>query len=292
MTFAPDSLKDDRAYLLATYDVHPDSGKYPADLDPTEVGIVGDVNHRGGYHCGSDRLVPNDYSAKTARDKAGLTEAASALDIGMFSVKGADGKTYDWRDLSVWIVAECRKAAPDTKDIREVIYTDDGKRVLRWDRQNGQNSPPHVGEADNSHLTHTHISRYRDAQNRRLTPLFQRWHAQIMGDDVALSDADIDKVAAKTVEKLLQKNMPIPEDWMAQFPDDPSIQDGEIGYDTSVRSGYFHSRQGNEQLDVVEAKVDQILAALAGGTPLPPPAANTSATFTGTVDFAPAPPAP
>jgi hypothetical protein len=116
---------------------------------------------------------------------------------------------------------------------------------------------------------------------------------EIVEGDVALTDADIDKVANKTVEKLLQKNMPIPEDWKAQFPDDPTIQDGEIGYDTAVRSGYFHSRQGNEQLDALEAKVDQILIALAGGPTLPPPGNNTSTTGKGTFTFElDAPPAP
>lgn len=103
---------------------------------------------------------------------------------------------------------------------------------------------------------------------------------EIVEGDVPLTQADADLV----VKTLLQKNMPIPEDWKVQFPDDPTIQDGEIGYDTAVRSGYFHSRQGNEQLDALEAKVDQILAALAGGT-LPPPGPPTSTTGKGTFTF-------
>lgn len=71
--------------------------------------------------------------------------------------------------------------------------------------------------------------------------------ARIRGEDVALTDAEIQKIADRTVETLLKKNLPIPQIWMDAFPDDPSIQDGEIGYDTCVRSGYFHARQANDQ---------------------------------------------
>jgi len=271
VTYAPDALVQDRLYLLDTYDMHP--GEVSSDLDPDEVGIVGDSNHLGGYHCGKDRLVPNDYSAQTKRDKNGLTNAASGIDIGKFSTTGADGETYDWRDLSVWMVAECRKGAADTKDIREIIYTDDGKRVLRWDRENGQDSPPHTGEADDSHLTHTHISKYRDAEKRRLTPLFQRWQEEEVG--MAISDADVDKIAEATLAKFLKKQLEIPDEWKALWPDDPGIQDGSIGLVTVWRSGYFHARQGNEEVTggpvavQVPSKLDQILAILTQGVPVP-----------------------
>src|SRR5256885_6943450 len=65
--------------------------------DPAEVGIVGDGAHArtGGYHEGRDVLAAigryhpgappgdrgEDYSARLARDRARLTDDASALDV-------------------------------------------------------------------------------------------------------------------------------------------------------------------------------------------------------------------
>ena len=57
-------------------------------------------------------------------------------------------------------------------DVREIIYSPDGQRVLRWDRERGASSMPRPGEADASHLTHTHVSFYRDSEHRDKVPLF------------------------------------------------------------------------------------------------------------------------
>lgn len=53
------------------------------------LGIVGDLAHAGrpSYHNGRDRIekygrIQTDYSVQHPRDKAGLTNAASALDRG------------------------------------------------------------------------------------------------------------------------------------------------------------------------------------------------------------------
>ena len=182
MTYAPQSLKDDRAWLIDTLDMHPGSSSYPADLDPAEVGIVGSTAHvktGTSYHLGKSQLKAGAYSAVTTRDRAGLTDAASALDVGQFAYS-AGGRTWTQRDLAVWCVAQCRDAARDALDIREIIYSPDGKTVWRWDQQRGQASAPTLG-GDLSHLTHDHFSRYRDAETRPLRPLFQRWLAHITG---------------------------------------------------------------------------------------------------------------
>lgn len=188
MTYAPDTLKAARTLLLARLDMHPGSGSYPADLDPDEVGIVGDTAHavKGtSYHLGKDQLVADAYSARTARDRAGLSDAASALDIGQF-VKGS----ANLRHFTGWLFAQCRASAPDTLDLREVIGTVDGKTVLRWDAERGRSSAPQAGEADDSHLWHTHLSRYRDAEFRPLTPLLERYLREIglTGDDMDQKD--------------------------------------------------------------------------------------------------------
>lgn len=158
MTYAPGMLLGLRSYLAGR-----------TGLSPVSLGIVGDAAHarRASYHNGRDRILAynrlaTDYSARTARDRAGLTNAASALDIGNFP---------RLRAMSIDLVAQARRNAPGTSDIREIIYTPDGRTVLRWDRQRGIRSLPQPGEADNSHLAHTHISYYRDSERRsKLAP--------------------------------------------------------------------------------------------------------------------------
>lgn len=183
MTYAPATLVAARKRLLAL-DMHPGTGAYPADLDPDEIGIVGDTSHvQGGtsYHLGKDDLdlAADPYSARTARDKAGLTDAASAMDIGEFRVTTPKG-TFTQRDFAIWLVKECQANAPDTSDIREVIYSPDGKVVLRYDRERGYTSAPRTGEADSSHITHDHASLYRDAEKRySMLNLINRWLASI-----------------------------------------------------------------------------------------------------------------
>lgn len=173
MTFAPQSIAEARQFLLATFDMHP--GHLAADLDPDEVGIVGDSAHRGGYHCGRDRCSTSDYSvAESQRDRAGLSLASSALDVGEFDEVVA-GQRVTLRTLSLWLVEQCRAGTPDTADIREVIYSPDGKTVKRWDRLGRRSS------GDSSHLVHTHISYFRDSEGRSKRPLFVRFAAQLRG---------------------------------------------------------------------------------------------------------------
>jgi hypothetical protein len=183
MTTAPRNLLAVRSLLLTYLNVDKNAVK-ASDLEPGEVGIVGDANHRGGYHCGSDRVVNNDYSVvESHRDSSGLTLDASALDVGMFSVV-VGGRTHDLRTLSTWFVAQCVAGAADTGDIREIIYSPDGRTVKRWDRLKKRTS------GDSSHLIHTHFSFFRDSTKagRDQTPLFRRYLATIgliEGDDMS-----------------------------------------------------------------------------------------------------------
>ncbi|MDG4799738.1 hypothetical protein [Micromonospora sp. WMMD980] len=170
MTSAPANLLAVRTLLLAYLNVDKNVVR-DADLEPAEVGIVGDPSHRGGYHCGSDRVVANDYSVvESTRDRSGLTLYASALDVGTFSVRSG-GATHTLRTFSTWMVAQCAANAADTRDIREVIYSADGRTVRRWDRLGKRTS------GDSSHLYHTHISFFRDSTKagRDQTPLFRRY---------------------------------------------------------------------------------------------------------------------
>nr|WP_232533743.1 hypothetical protein [Plantactinospora sp. KBS50] len=146
-----------------------------SDLDPAEVGIVGDPSHKGGYHCGSDRVVTNDYSVvESPRDRSGLTIYASALDVGWFEIRTASG-LHNLRTFSTWCVTQCRANTADTADLREIIYSPDGKTVRRWDRLGKRTT------GDSSHLWHTHFSYFRDATkaNRDLRPLYTRYLTDI-----------------------------------------------------------------------------------------------------------------
>lgn len=150
MTYAPATLRTLAALYVAQGGVN--------------LGIVGDTSHQAmgtSYHLGKDQLIPTAYSIKTARDKAGLTNAASAMDFGRLN-----GSLAQLRTFSQWLVGQARANATGTFDMREIIYSPDGVAVLRWDRERGYASAPRPGEADNSHLTHTHVSWYRDAELR------------------------------------------------------------------------------------------------------------------------------
>jgi hypothetical protein len=174
MTYAPQTLKD----LMALWQA----------FGGVNLGIVGDVAHQQkgtSYHLGADDLQAGAYSATLARDRAGLTNAASAVDLGKL------GTYKGLQEFSVWLVAELQKADlryPPHRDVREVIYSPDGQVVRRWnalypDRifEGGTGT----GHGDDSHLTHTHISFYRDSEFRDKRPLFLTYWEKDMPQLVA-----------------------------------------------------------------------------------------------------------
>ncbi|BEL07816.1 hypothetical protein Q0Z83_060070 [Actinoplanes sichuanensis] len=181
-TYAPDSLQAARRLLLA----------HLPGLTSLEVGIVGDTAHADGgdsYHLGKgqirDRNGRDRYSVdESSRDRNGLSNAASALDIGTFAV-AIGGKRHDLRTFSVWLVAQCKANTADTRDIREVIYSPDGSTVKRWDRLGIRSS------GDSSHTFHTHISYFRDSESRDKTGLFRRYLTEIGLLEAPVTPADV-----------------------------------------------------------------------------------------------------
>lgn len=152
MTYAPDDLLAIQRYCRAQ------TGQ------PWEsLGITHQQPNGGGYHEGHDLLhlagrAPEDpggdYSYdESPRDRNGLTDAASAFDLG--------GGFSRFREITLGIVRACELGDPRTLDVREVIYTPNGREVWRWDRLGWRAS------GDSSHLTHTHISFFRDSAGRR-----------------------------------------------------------------------------------------------------------------------------
>lgn len=266
MSYAPDTI------LLARRLIQ---GVVPS-LSNVKLGIVGDDEHAKsgtGYHLGKDALKATAYSiVESARDRSGLTNAASALDVGWFTLRGKN-----LRDFSKWLVAECAAGAPDTLDIREVIYSPDGKTVKRWDRLKIRST------GDDSHLTHTHISWFRDSELRDKTSIFRRWFVEIgaLEDDNVLNADDkkwltteitriVDARADTIAEEVLVKTRFLKT---ADNPADPksyqrnlgdlagdtwaAVMRGKtLGGDALPTAGVFG--QINAKLDAVAAKLDAL----------------------------------
>lgn len=157
-------------------------GAYWKHQGGKNLGVVGDASHKAkgiSYHLGRAELQSDAYSRNAKRDRVGLSDAASAIDLGRL-----DGSLHKLRQFSNWLVDRAQHNAPGTRDIREIIWSPDGKRVLRWDRERGADSKPRLGEADDSHLTHTHVSFYRDAELRDHTVAFRPFFEKAKGDDV------------------------------------------------------------------------------------------------------------
>lgn len=163
MTFAPPTL-------IALARLWTDEGG-------VNLGIVGDAPHvLGGtsYHLGRNQLLPSAYSRVLPRDVAGLSDAASAIDLGRL-----DGSYANLQAFSRWLVERVRSMPTTYRDVREVIYSPDGQKVMRWDNHlrvlnlGGTGT----GQGDNSHLTHTHISFFRDSEFRDKRPLFAPYFA-------------------------------------------------------------------------------------------------------------------
>lgn len=177
MTYAPASITKAAAVWVAHGGVN--------------AGIVGSITtHCRGYHLGRDRILGpcackpagecrpgqgwNDYSVTLQRDRAGLTDAAAALDLG--PIKGSYAAL---QRFSRWLVAQCVASSADTDDIRELIYSPDGIAIYEWLRDRGEGSMPvRVPNPSTSMLTHrrhTHLSYYRDTEGRDKRPVFWRY---------------------------------------------------------------------------------------------------------------------
>jgi hypothetical protein len=182
-----------------------DLGAFWTSHGGVSLGVVGDTDHekRASYHNGGDviqhhgRTSATDYTIRTERDHDGLTDAASGIDLGRLGKTDAGLRTF-----SKWLVAQARADAPGTSDIREIIYSDDGKRVLRWDRERGHTSEPRTGEGDDTHLWHTHVSFYRDSEKRdkvgAFAGFFQGGDMAIQAPESLTSDYVVDVPAGRS----------------------------------------------------------------------------------------------
>jgi hypothetical protein len=142
--------------------------KTQTGLDNFSLGIVNNETDASYHHGWSQRDTDgSDYSwDESSRDWSWKTNAARALDIGNFS---------RLRELSLWLVSQCEanrrdpRVNVDCADIREIIYSPDGKTVKRWDRLGIRTS------GDPSHREHTHVSWFADAEHRSKVGPFKRF---------------------------------------------------------------------------------------------------------------------
>jgi hypothetical protein len=158
------------------------------------LGVVGNEKHCSGYHLGKDRIFSDcackpkgpcvkglgadDLSIKHPRDRDFLTNAASAIDLGALN-----GNLKNLRVFSRWLVARCMADPAVRHDVREVIYTVDGKVVQRYDAIDNKIRTG-KGQGNDSHLTHTHISFMRDSESREKVSLFRPFFEVAWGANV------------------------------------------------------------------------------------------------------------
>jgi hypothetical protein len=171
-----------------------DLARFWKDQRGRNLGIVGDTSHisKGvSYHLGKDELLPNAYSIRNPRDRDGLTNRASAIDLGKLH-----GKFVYLRVFSGWLVHRCMTDGEVRRDVREIIYTADGLTVQRW---SGIDNKIHKGpgNGDLTHLKHTHISFFRDSETRDKLALFKPFFEVGWGADVSQASQALDPSAIR-----------------------------------------------------------------------------------------------
>jgi hypothetical protein len=154
VTTAPDDLNQLRKQIIKA-----------TGLDSLAVGIAGDKKHalKGvSYHLGKDQIKPekNPYSVRLKRDKSGLTNAASAVDIGD---DWPHGGRAAWIRFNNLLVAALRAGDPALVTIRATNFSPDGVKRRRVDRQKAFQ----VEKSGDNVEIHTHIEWYRDTEGKR-----------------------------------------------------------------------------------------------------------------------------
>lgn len=144
-------------------------------LSPNDTGIVGDDNHDCGYHIGRSALINRgclhvsrgagdpreDYSVRLGRDRAGVTESASAFDLGS-GWSGHAGGHAAWLRFNVAFLSELIGRDARLNAVRAVNISTDGSTRHRYDREYG-----FAVQSTNDTVTiHTHMEFYRDTEGK------------------------------------------------------------------------------------------------------------------------------
>jgi hypothetical protein len=227
-------------------------------LGAVDVGIVGDGAHQrtGGYHEARDVLTMigryhgpasanvgssgEDYSARQARDRNGLTANASATDVGSQWPHGGRAAWLRWNNL---LYQEMRDRPGNLPALRAVNICLDGRTKQRYDQlHRGDGLIPSTDTVD----THTHLELWRDTEGNRvatLNRLVQLMHAAINGTTP--------QPAVQEVDMQLGDTFTIPN-----WDNDPRLKANEP---TSVQTALAVAQQRSYQ---AKANTDLILAQL------------------------------
>lgn len=143
------------------------------------LGIVGNASHAWGYHLGRNRIFGpggrgnSDPSVRHPRDRAGLSNAAAAIDLGRLG-----GSLPALHDFGDWLAARCVAGAPGTADIAQVIWPR-GDGVWYWTAAHPSRTHrlPPESTAARTHTRHAHISFRRDSERRAKVPLVAPYFA-------------------------------------------------------------------------------------------------------------------
>lgn len=176
-------------------------------LSAEDVGIVGDGAHQrtGGYHEGRDVIVSigrfhapasanvgsgvEDYSARQARDRTGLTNSSSASDVGSQWPHGGRAAWLRWNNL---LYAEMHDRPGNLPALRAVNISLDGRHKQRYDQLHRGDGL--IASAD-SVDTHTHLEFWRDTEGSRratLDRIVQLMRAAIGGSTPTTTAAEDD----------------------------------------------------------------------------------------------------
>lgn len=197
MTYAPHSLEELRDYVL-------DHTKLAANA----VGIVGDKAHTYGRHLGADRLPRNDYSTIHPRDRAGLSNAAAAIDIGSHARLVR---------LTMHLVREAQ--AGRLPDVAEIIGPAFNGRAYQWMASHAYR--PQLRAPGDSHEEHLHVGYYRDSERRSKLAPFKAFYEDGQ-------PAHPPTAGASWMERAV-KNL-------------PTLRQGADGADVRTLQGLLHAR--------------------------------------------------
>lgn len=192
-------------------------------LGAADVGIVGDGAHQrtGGFHEGIDVLKSigryhapvsanvgsstEDYSARQARDRNGLSNSSSAVDIGSAWKQGR----VTWLRFNGLLYREMVEHPERLPALRAINVSLDGKAKRRYDQlHRGDGLIASTDTVD----THTHLEFWRDTEGRRtatLARIVELARAAVGGTTPAASTGDDMSADTEAIIKAWSVGLPV-----------------------------------------------------------------------------------